>query len=66
MKYYINVLAIDDIMNDKSKELENLKNKYYNEIQKNLENNKKLEEMILRVEKQLKLIQIDKESSQSS
>ncbi len=41
-------------MKDEIQYLENLKNKYYNEIRKNLENNKKIEEMILRVEEQLK------------
>lgn len=41
-------------MKDEIQYLENLKNKYYNEILKNLENNKKIEEMILRVEEQLK------------
>ena len=41
-------------MKDQIQNLENLKNKYYSEIQKNLENNKKLEEMILRIEEQIK------------
>ena len=54
------------IMEDNIIKLEDLKNKYYNEIRKNFETNKKLEEMILRVEKQLKLIQTDKKLSKSS
>ena len=53
-------------MEDNIIKLEDLKNKYYNEIRKNFETNKKLEEMILRVEKQLKLIQTDKKLSKSS
>ena len=55
-----------NIMEDNIIKLEDLKNKYYNEIRKNFETNKKLEEMILRVEKQLKLIQTDKKLSKSS
>ena len=53
-------------MEDNIIKLEDLKNKYYNEIRKNFETNKKLEKMILRVEKQLKLIQTDKKLSKSS
>ena len=55
-----------NIMEDNIIKLEDLKNKYYNEIRKNFETNKKLEKMILRVEKQLKLIQTNKKLSKSS